>query len=360
MNGLDDSDDEKANHMFGNTACIDDSFETNTISSQRPNQSKTVQGKISQIVGDSDDDISSGADESEEDSPPKGNATSKSNGLKRLPLPGQRAMKKTKSAFAPSTLNFNNSNQKEMKVDNEKSKNISKPNGVMASTTSQGWGNFNMANPWSSSAVPEPQNKSPEPSSYFKEDPKILLKPLEKESSKSIEEEKIQESQDNPMLWDEQSNKCDEPEDDIDKILNDWEQRDANENIDFSTPYQTNHDSLSQSKENFEIDFSTPPRSSSKPHKPRTSAYVRRSIDQRIRDSRPNNPFESFADIEDFRFNLRGDTQVLFSLCNIDSKHIDINSYDQREISKVMHSRGTNGGMFNTKPKFDPETVTNC
>lgn len=86
---------------------------------------------------------------------------------------------------------------------------------------------------------------------------------------------------------------------------------------------------------------------------------MRRSVDQRLRESRPANPFESCKDIDDFRFHLRSDTQVLFSLADIDSKHIDIPKPSQKGIERYITKRNlTTQDSWEEKSKFENERIS--
>ena len=56
----------------------------------------------------------------------------------------------------------------------------------------------------------------------------------------------------------------------------------------------------------------------------RKSTYVRRSVKRQLKEKVSINPFVEFKDFDDYRYFLRGSTQVLFSSREIDSKHIDL------------------------------------
>lgn len=135
-----------------------------------------------------------------------------------------------------------------------------------------------------------------------------------------------QKSIDNPMLWDEQNSKLNE-EDDIDTILKNWDHRDSD------NTHKDNIKGLEKSEENiiddFEPEFMTPRRREVRESPIRRSTYVKRSIDMRLSESRWNNPIESFKNNEDFRYYLRSDTQVLFSLLDIDSKNLELIDNDK-------------------------------
>lgn len=149
---------------------------------------------------------------------------------------------------------------------------------------------------------------------------------LARRNEDDIDLNQSQKSIDNPMLWDEQNPKLND-EEDVDAILKNWEDRDMN------NANKHNIKGLEKSEENilddFEPDFITPRRLGVRDSPIRRSTYVRRSIDMRLRESRWSNPIESFQNNEDFRYYLRSDTQVLFSLLDIDSKNLELTDKDQ-------------------------------
>lgn len=248
---------------------MDDSFESNALPSSRPSQHLSSLGKVSQVVVDSDDDISSGANESsDEEQKVSGNKTTRANGLRKIPLPGQKPLKKLKSAFHPKENGINSHAQNVKLKQNEKAVSFKSPNvGATEQSFSGSWANFNMANPWASSAVPEPQNSF----SGISKDGKTKVEENKYSDGVEIRNtkgapgdpmlENSQKSIENPMLWEDNSNRNQENEADVDQILKDWEDRDAQE-------HQT--DSIQDAPDIFtkddqlDIDFSTPPRNKDK------------------------------------------------------------------------------------------------
>jgi hypothetical protein len=123
----------------------------------------------------------------------------------------------------------------------------------------------------------------------------------------------------NPMLWEEQSSKMDEEKDeDADQILKEWEIRDGQEML-------THHSEDPHDEElEFTPDFTdiTINKRPNRMKNIRKSAYVKRSVDNRLKDNKFVNPFGNFKTDEDFRYQLRGDTQVLYSLTEIGNSSV--------------------------------------
>lgn len=68
------------------------------------------------------------------------------------------------------------------------------------------------------------------------------------------------------------------------------------------------------------------------------SNYDVKSLNFRSEQSRCQNPFQNFQNIEDFKYYIRGDSQILFSIWDIDSKNLDIFSIQKIEENKSPNS----------------------
>lgn len=116
----------------------------------------------------------------------------------------------------------------------------------------------------------------------------------------------------NPMLWEEQNSKIEEDGDEeVDKIVKDWEVRDGQQMLTHHSE-DPNCDEL-----DFTPDFTDIDKRPNRLRDSRKSAYVKRSVEGRLKDNKFINPFGNFKTDEDFRYQLRGDTQVLYSLTEI-------------------------------------------
>lgn len=225
---------------------------------------------------------------------------------------------------------------------------------------SNGW---SFARPFSSFVEDEPQK--PSAVTFNQQDIQVKefnpqAQSIENEATKNdsiFNFDHTHKSVENPMLWEEQSNKPQEEDDEeIDRIMDSWQERDQIESKEnqLSTPRQ-----LGTTREVDFDDFMTPNRSPGygRDTTPRRSAYVRRSVHNRNTHSQAGNPFERYEDDQDFRYNLRGDTQVLFSLLDIDSKHIELFHKGARNITIEEEHKKTE--TVNA-PKFELESISEC
>lgn len=245
----------------------------------RPTHNQALMSKIEQIEVDSDDDISSGANESSDDEKDKATKIlekAKSKGLKKLQAPGAQAMTKLQSApiqthngwaaFGSAEPN-NKANQGD-----EKS-NISQSNG---------WGDFQDSNPLSAESKKSPSTPEEAPHS-----PKVNLEKVLKTSENLPSKlEEIHQSKENPMLWDETTT-------DMRKYVDDPPQIDNQENIETSEGQEEEIDSPQKPREEQKqiVGHQASP-TRVKERSSNNSVYVRKSIDQRLLESRYSNPFE--------------------------------------------------------------------
>lgn len=225
---------------------------------------------------------------------------------------------------------------------------------------SNGW---SFAPPFRSIVDDEPQkpitvtlNQQEKPIEAFK----TQFHPIENEATKNDSNfnfDHTQKSAENPMLWEEQSNKPEEDDDEeIDKIMGAWQERDQ---IEIKDNPQTTPRQFGITHEIDFDDFMTPSRSPGpgRDTTPRRSAYLRRSVHHRNTHSQTMNPFEKYDDEEDFRYNLRADTQVLFSLLDIDSKHIELFHKGGKHVPIENETRKSEAEYT---PKIEVESVSEC
>lgn len=170
-----------------------------------------------------------------------------------------------------------------------------------------------------------PVNNSSTPQEEFKTPLKVEYVVEE------IDDDPVVDSKDNPMCLDDGEG-LDRP-DDVEAVIETWSYRDKHDHESLDT-LGRNHDSPELE---FEPDFSTPTvdRSKSRFTSSRKSAYVRSSVYNKFKENTVVNPFTQFRDIDDYRFQLRGDTQVLFSSLDIDSKHLDLAHGPRRTVEII-------------------------
>jgi hypothetical protein len=342
MNGLDDSD-ENEYKVFPDTGCMDDGAMSDEEPVRKKFQSEMGGGKVPQVHIDSDDDLSSGAYESWDDEPPKKViAQIKSNGLRKLQAPGMGSIKFSKSK---STIQLNGFSKP---VENKDLNNDFNNKETVSSTKGHDWVNLGTNNPWSNQEF----NDNNDNNINMKTTPDQVINPKpknEEEDFKHIEGDAIDrtgESIDNPMLWDEPKDKLWE-EEDVNAILSNWDHRD-----DIKSPQNSEENII----DDFEPDFKTPVRHRVQDSPLRRSTYVTRSVDMKLRKSRLDNPIESFNNNEEFRYYLRSDSQVLFSLLDIDSKNLEFPNHDQPITENLASDYDYDYGNeieIDSKPKLE-------
>lgn len=172
------------------------------------------------------------------------------------------------------------------------------------------WGDFQGSNPWGINV----KQSSEEPKGHLdnlksKEETKSWEDNVEYEITRGESKEKLDEllqSKENPMLWE-----------DSNKVIHE-------ENISDDSPHNENtcnvEDKIVETPKKPRVDTENPFGSEVNlaSRKKRTisieNSLVRKSVDTRRRESRCINPFTNFENIEDFKYYIRGDSQILFSL----------------------------------------------
>jgi len=86
---------------------------------------------------------------------------------------------------------------------------------------------------------------------------------------------------------------------------------------------------------------------------------VRKSLDLRSWESRCSNPFKNFKNLEDFKYYIRGDSQILFSICNIDSNHLDEFWNHKLSLKKYSNSESDIENESDNW-EFQIEDLSNC
>ena len=148
-------------------------------------------------------------------------------------------------------------------------------------------------------------------------------------------------------------------EDELNNIIESWNIRDTQNSTKsiYDTPtLKPTPDQISD----VEDGFSTPKQKNrtSLITPSRKSAYVRRSVDRRNKETSHHDPFVENKDSEDFRFDLRADTQVLYSLLDIDSKHIDLG---QKHAEGLVNETQLNSELeIPQATKFEISEISEC